>query len=123
MSVQVFDVNAAPISITPTAARHLVKQLGLSGKQGVRLSVKESGCTGFMYVLDEVDAGQGSDIIIEQDALTLWLDPDGLPIIRGTEIDFVFEGLNRVLKFNNPNVTAACGCGESFSVDEGVSYS
>jgi iron-sulfur cluster assembly accessory protein len=123
MSVEVFDVNAAPISITPAAVRHLLKQLALSGKKGIRLSVKESGCTGFMYVLDEVDEGQVSDITIQEDALTFWLDPESLPIIRGTQLDFVFEGLNRVLKFNNPNVTAACGCGESFSVEEGVSYS
>ncbi len=123
MSVEVFDMNAAPISITPAAVRHLMKQLSLSGKQGIRLSVKESGCTGFMYVLEEVDAGQGTDISLQEDALTLWLDPESLPIIRGTQLDFVFEGLNRVLKFNNPNVTAACGCGESFSVEEGVSYS
>jgi iron-sulfur cluster assembly accessory protein len=123
MSVEVFDVNAAPISITPAAVRHLLKQLGMTGKKGIRLSVKESGCTGFMYVMDEVDAGQESDITIQEDALTLWLDPESLPIIRGTQLDFVFEGLNRVLKFNNPNVTAACGCGESFSVEEGVSYS
>ncbi len=123
MSVEVFDVKVAPISITPAAERHLIKQLGLSGKKGIRLSVKESGCTGFMYVMDEVDAGEPSDIALQEAALNLWLDPDSLPILRGTQVDFVFEGLNRVLKFNNPNVTAACGCGESFSVEEGVSYS
>lgn len=123
MSVEVFDVKVAPISITPAAERHLIKQLGLSGKKGIRLSVKESGCTGFMYVMDEVDAGESSDIALQEAALNLWLDPDSLPILRGTQVDFVFEGLNRVLKFNNPNVTAACGCGESFSVEEGVSYS
>jgi iron-sulfur cluster assembly accessory protein len=76
-----------------------------------------------MYVLDEVELGEPGDLELPQDGFVIYLDVASLPMIRGTELDFVFEGLNRVLTFNNPNVKAACGCGESFSVEDGVTYS
>jgi hypothetical protein len=49
----------------------------------------------------------------------LLVDPRSLPILDGTELDFVREGLNEGFKFNNPNAKAACGCGESFASDAG----
>ena len=123
MGVEIFDAQAAPITVTKTAGNHLRKQLNLSGKPALRLSLKESGCTGFMYVLDEVEQGEPGDLELGQEGFVIYLDVASLPMLRGTELDFVFEGLNRVLKFNNPNVKAACGCGESFSVEDGVTYS
>ena len=50
------------------------------------------------------------------DTIRLAVGADALNVLRGTEIDFVTEGVNSVIKFNNPNVVAECGCGESFSV-------
>ena len=44
------------------------------------------------------------------------VDPKSLPFLDGTELDFAKEGLNEGFKFHNPNVTAQCGCGESFNV-------
>ena len=44
------------------------------------------------------------------------VDPDSLPLIDGTSVDFVTDGLNRTFRFDNPNVSEACGCGESFTV-------
>jgi Fe-S cluster assembly protein SufA/iron-sulfur cluster assembly protein len=64
-----------------------------------------------------VEAAQQDDAILTpNDGVTLAIDPKAINILRGTEIDLVQEGLNRVVKFNNPNVVAECGCGESFSV-------
>ena len=48
--------------------------------------------------------------------MTVLVDPKSHVFLAGTELDFVREGLNEGFKFNNPNVTANCGCGESFSV-------
>ena len=116
MSVQTFDA-ASPLRVTEAAADHLRRRLQGVGKQAVRISVKESGCTGFMYVMEEIDAGQASDVSVALDnGVTVFLDAEAVDFLRGTEIDYAREGINRVLRFRNPNVVAECGCGESFSV-------
>jgi len=117
MSVETFDVTSDAIHISGAAASHLKKQLELHGGQGVRLSVKESGCTGFMYVMDEVEHSEQGDLVMALDnGLELYIDAGSLPVLKGTEIAYEKEGINRTIKFHNPNVTAACGCGESFSI-------
>ena len=116
-SVEVFDVNDDVVTITPAAAKHLLQQVQGKGESGVRISVKESGCTGYMYVMEEVSAGEGDDVTVTADnGLQLFIASDSVDYLRGTQLDYVREGINRTLKFLNPNVTAACGCGESFSI-------
>jgi len=117
MTVGTFDPAAQAVTMTDAALRHFEKALqGNTGKI-VRLSTRESGCTGYAYVLDLVDGSVEDDVVLHPGALvTLAVAPDALKILRGTEIDYVAEGVNNVVKFNNPNVVAECGCGESFSV-------
>ena len=123
MSVEVFDVEKAAgtaVSITNSAAVHLMKQVQLKGKSAVRLSVKESGCTGYMYVMEEVDAPVDGDLTVTlENELPVFVDAGSVPYLRGTELDFVQQGVNRTLQFNNPNVSVACGCGESFDIATG----
>ncbi|UVK77004.1 MAG: iron-sulfur cluster insertion protein SufA [Sodalis sp. Fse] len=83
---------------------------------GLRLSVKQSGCAGFSYVLDKVIKSYPSDLIYEHDGIRLFVPIKAMPFIDGTELDYVREGLNHVFKFNNPKAQQACGCGESFSI-------
>lgn len=117
MSVEIFDTASEVVTVTPEAAKHLQQQAGNKGVRGVRISVKESGCTGYMYVMEEVDAGQADDLEVPLDnGLVLFVDGQSLAFLRGTRLDYVREGINRSLKFINPNVTSACGCGESFSI-------
>jgi iron-sulfur cluster assembly protein len=54
--------------------------------------------------------------VFEDRGVKVFVDPDSLPFIDGTEVDFVKQGLNEAFKFRNPNVTGECGCGESFNV-------
>ena len=119
MSVQHFDVKHELLKVTPAAAEHFRNSLAGKGLSGVRISIRESGCTGFKYVLDEVaEAGSAEDVEVAlENGVTLFLAPAAVALLRGTEIDYTREGVNRSLKFNNPNVTAECGCGESFSVE------
>lgn len=118
MTVETFDFNGQAVSVTAAAAEHFHKALESKGLSGVRISVRDSGCTGFKYVLDEVALGEEGDLHIALDnGVTLYVAVDALPVIRGTQIDYVLEGVNRTLKFNNPNVVAECGCGESFNVE------
>lgn len=105
------------ISVTEAAADHVGRQLAKRGKgQGIRLGVRTSGCSGFSYVLEFVDEAQADDAVFECHGVQVFVDPKSLIYLDGTELDFTREGLNEGLTFNNPNVSAECGCGESFSV-------
>jgi len=117
--VQHVDPQAPPVSVTEAAVRHFRQTLGASGAAGIRLSVKESGCTGYMYVLDLAEAVGENDIELAlADDVRLLVDRPSVAILRGTTVDYVREGLNSVLRFDNPNVQDQCGCGESFNVKE-----
>jgi len=120
MSVEIFSVNET-VNITPAAAEHFRLQLEKKGGGGIRISLKESGCTGFMYVIDEVDGAEEQDLVISlANQVKVFVDPTHLSAIQGTLVDYVTDGLNKNLVLNNPNVKDACGCGESFSVKPAV---
>lgn len=114
-----FDPNR--IAVTAAARAHIVGQIEKSGHQHLRLGVKESGCNGYMYTLDFIDEPAANDLAFDVgEALKVFVAKDDLPLVRGTEVDFVVEGLNGSLKFKNPNAESHCGCGESFSVEPSV---
>ncbi len=105
------------LSITERAARHVQRSLARRGHGiGVRLAVKTSGCSGFAYALEYADVAAGDDISFVDHGVTILVDARSLALLDGTELDFVREGLNEGFRFNNPNATATCGCGESFAV-------
>ena len=105
------------ITLTERAARHVHKQLALAPEAlGLRLSVKPTGCSGYSYVVKVADRITAEDTVLETHGVRLVVDSASLPLLEGTEVDFAREGLNEGFKFNNPNVQAVCGCGESFSV-------
>ena len=117
MSVESFDPGSQVVTVTPAALEHFRRQLGSEAGKSVRLSVKKSGCTGFMYVIDMVEQGAEGDLHYRLDEqVELLIDRDSLNVLSGTEIDLVKEGINRQIRFINPNVKDQCGCGESFSV-------
>jgi iron-sulfur cluster assembly accessory protein len=122
MSVKSFDPQAilsTPVSVTPAAVAHFRRQLQKDqSARAVRLSVKESGCTGFMYVIDLVPEINQSDLRQTlEDGVELLIDRGSLNVVSGTMIDMVTEGVNRQLRFLNPNAKDHCGCGESFSIN------
>lgn len=123
MAVGTFDPHAAanvPVSVSPAAVAHFRRQLDISkNARAVRLSVKESGCTGYMYVVDLVaDIKDTDEVLALDEGVELAIDRDSLTVVRGTQIDLVTEGVNRQLRFSNPNTADQCGCGESFSVKQ-----
>ena len=83
---------------------------------GLRLGVRTSGCSGMAYVLEFVDEANDDDIVFEDKGIKVIIDGKSPVYLDGTELDFVKEGLNEGFKFNNPNVSSECGCGESFNV-------
>jgi iron-sulfur cluster assembly accessory protein len=118
MSIASYDPQQ-PVQVTATAAAHFKRQLGSStGAKAVRLSVKQSGCTGWMYVVDLVAEAKADDVHMQlEEGVEFLVDSQSLSVVSGTEIDYVTEGVNRQLKFNNPRAKEYCGCGESFSVN------
>ncbi|MFK7977297.1 MAG: iron-sulfur cluster assembly protein IscA [Halioglobus sp.] len=105
------------VSITESAAMHVAGQLESRGSGlGIRLGVTTSGCSGMAYVLEFVDELAEEDQVFEGHGVKVIVDPKSLVYLEGTELDFVKEGLNEGLQFRNPNVSAECGCGESFTV-------
>jgi iron-sulfur cluster assembly protein len=105
------------ISLTAAAAERVRAFMANRGQGvGLRLGVKQTGCSGFAYVVSYADEVQASDVVFEDSGVKVVVDADSLKYVDGTEIDFVRQGLNEAFKFRNPNVKGECGCGESFNV-------
>ena len=105
------------ISLTPSAAERVRTHLARRGHGlGLRLSIKTTGCSGYSYVIDYADAARPDDLVFEDQGVKVFIDPESFPVLDGTSVDFVRQGLNESFQFRNPNVKAECGCGESFTV-------
>jgi len=105
------------ISLTPAAAERVRTFMASRGKGiGLRLGVKQTGCSGYAYVVSYADELDASDVVFEVSDVKVVVDAASLKYVDGTEIDFVRQGLNEAFKFRNPNVKGECGCGESFNV-------
>jgi iron-sulfur cluster assembly protein len=107
------------INVTEKAAKQIQKQLANRGKGiGLRVGVKDVGCSGFGYTYDYADEVQAGDQLFEAHNAKVVVDAKSLEVLDGSTLDYVKEGLKQVFKFSNPNVDATCGCGESFSVKD-----
>lgn len=105
------------ITISERAAGHIARYLEKRGKGiGLRLGIKTTGCSGLAYKMEYVDEARPEDLLFEAHGVKLFVEPESMQFIDGTEVDFVREGLNEGFKFVNPNEKASCGCGESFTV-------
>lgn len=105
------------ITLTEQAARQVALQLAKRGQgEGLRLGVKPAGCTGYAYVVDYADTIGDDDKVFQHHGVNVIVKASDLDYLNGVEIDYQREGLNAAFKFRNPNVTATCGCGESFAV-------
>jgi iron-sulfur cluster assembly accessory protein len=105
------------ITISPRAARRIAELLSAEEAQALfRVSVEGGGCSGFQYRFDLVKERASDDLLVERDGARVVVDPISLGFLQSAEIDFVDDLIGAQFKINNPNVTAACGCGTSFSV-------
>jgi iron-sulfur cluster assembly protein len=104
--------------MTERAVDHVKREMKKSGTAlGFRLGTTRTGCSGLAYVVDFAERVNDDDLAFPvDDELTVYVDPKSFEVVRGTRIDFVRNGLNRLFKFENPNLKGECGCGESFTV-------
>lgn len=104
------------ISLTDNAAKQIQTQLAKRGHGvGLRVGVKKVGCSGFAYTFEYADELRAGDQVSEYNGATLVVDADSVGFLDGAKLDYVRDGLKQTFKFDNPNVEATCGCGESFS--------
>ena len=82
----------------------------------LRVSVEGGGCSGFQYKFDMERERANDDIVIERGNAVVLVDPVSSEYLAGAEIDFVDDLMGAAFKVNNPNATASCGCGTSFSI-------
>lgn len=87
-------------------------------KKGVRISVKDGGCSGYEYGLEVTNKPQPNDIVSQQGNVLIYVDAESAPLLEGVEIDFVEGVMDSGFKFSNPNATDTCGCGKSFKAGD-----
>ena len=88
-----------------------------AGKEpsSLRVAVLGGGCSGFQYDI-RLDAPEPDDLILEKSGQRVVVDPVSLPYLAGAVIDFTDELIGARFVIENPNATASCGCGTSFSI-------
>jgi len=108
---------ATQVSLSANAAKQIN---AIMAKQGVdkylRVAVEGGGCSGFQYKFDFADAPNSDDLVLERDGAKVVIDDMSLEFLEGSEIDYTNELIGSAFKIHNPNATAGCGCGTSFSV-------
>ena len=83
--------------------------------EGLRISVTGGGCSGMQYGMALEEGANSDDTVVEVGSLKIFIDPFSAPMLNGVTVDFLDSMEGSGFKFDNPNATASCGCGHSFS--------
>ncbi len=107
----------ASITLTERAASRIRDILAREpGKSALRIAVNGGGCSGFQYDFQLADGAADDDLVIERGGVKAIVDPVSQEFLNGAEIDFVDDLMGQSFRIKNPNATASCGCGTSFSI-------
>ncbi len=107
----------ANISVSDRAANRIREIMAQeAGQNALRISVAGGGCSGFRYDFEVVGGTNADDLVIEKDGARVAIDSVSVPYMAGSEIDYVDDLMGASFKIHNPNATASCGCGTSFSI-------
>ena len=106
------------IRLSDSAAERIreILENGEGKYAGVRVGVKNGGCAGMSYTMDYAESAAPLEEVVEDKGVKVFIEPKAIMFLIGMEVDFVREKLGARFVFNNPNQTAACGCGESVSI-------
>jgi len=105
-----------PVKVTDRTFARLAEIAEDGTPKALRVAVLGGGCSGFQYEFQLEDAAAADDLVIEQDGQRVLVDPESLPFLSGSVIDFKDELIGARFAVENPNATATCGCGTSFSI-------
>jgi iron-sulfur cluster assembly protein len=121
--MEIAERPATLISLTPTAAAK-IKELMAEEPAGevsvLRVAIQGGGCSGFQYGLGFDSGAAEDDEVSEQHGVTVVVDPYSAPYLKGANVDFLSGLEESGFKIDNPNAAASCGCGHSFTVEEGA---
>ena len=110
-------MDAQTVIVTERAAVRIAEILRQEAQPAVlRVAVEGGGCSGFQYRFDVERTGAPDDLVIERAGAKVVIDPVSLQYLAGSQIDFVDELIGAAFQVSNPNATASCGCGTSFSL-------
>lgn len=106
----------ANVTVSERAAKRIAEIL--KGEPGgmLRVSVEGGGCSGFQYKFDVDRTKADDDLVLTRDSAVVLIDPVSLHYMAGAQIDFVDDLIGASFKVHNPNATASCGCGTSFTI-------
>ena len=108
-----------PIQLTEGAVsqlKRIMEEQQVPESYGLRVGVKGGGCSGFQYKFAVETQPAEDDLKIARDGVTVLVDPVSVDLIKGATLDFVDDLMGRSFRVENPNATASCGCGTSFSI-------
>ena len=105
----------AVMTLTDAAANRVKAIVDNAGgdAKGIRVGIKKGGCAGMEYSVDLVTEPHAKDDLIELNGARVWVAPEAVLYLLGTQMDFEVTTLRSGFTFQNPNQTSACGCGES----------
>jgi iron-sulfur cluster assembly protein len=106
------------INLTPNAVKAIHRFIRGSETPvaGLRIMIQGGGCSGFQYGLRLEPDMQEDDTLIEVEGVKLLVDPMSYTLVAGVTVDFIDTLTHTGFKFDNPNATSTCGCGQSFTM-------
>jgi iron-sulfur cluster assembly protein len=109
------------VSITDKAAEKAVALLKDRGVEdgALRVFVVGGGCSGYQYGMAIAQGSEEGDIVLEQSGVTVLVDAESAPLMRGAEIDYVDDIMKSGFTIFNPNAVKGCACGSSFQTADG----
>jgi iron-sulfur cluster assembly accessory protein len=108
---------SGPVSVSPSAARRIAAILAREPAGAMlRVAVQGGGCSGFQYKFDIVRTRETDDLVLDAGGYSVLVDSVSVDYMAGSVIDFSDELIGAAFKIENPNATASCGCGTSFSL-------
>jgi iron-sulfur cluster assembly protein len=107
------------VRLTEAAAERIKAVMAKADRPiaAVRVGVKNGGCAGMSYTMEYAEKVDPLDEIVEDKGVRILIDPKAVLFLLGTEMDYKVDKLSAQFVFNNPNQTAACGCGESVQLE------
>ena len=112
------------VRLTDAAAERIKAVMAKADRPiaAVRVGVKNGGCAGMSYTMEYADSVAPHDEVVEDKGVKLLIDPKAVMFLLGTEMDYKINKLAAQFVFNNPNQTAACGCGESVQLEPATGH-